>query len=184
MSACLVNSKALYSVTKSKPHMTNTSVTFSLELGSYDSLDEADAGKDVTFLTPQINVYFSANHAAADKEGINIWEGDLWFFASDGLPLEASFSKKPYVDMVKNEYFRGVYTLQPGHGESLQDAIAKIVGQNDSPHSQIIVRMPDTNEGARVYGWSDIESMTAGIENALEFLPLDMARRIVFEYPF
>jgi hypothetical protein len=158
--------------------MTNASVTFGLEIYYYDSVAEADAGKEVVLATPRLEVFFSASIAAAKKEGINIVEGDLWFFAFDGSPLKACFSKKPYV---KRTYFPGVYSLQPGYGEKLQDVIAKVIAKNPSPHTQIIVRIPATNESAREYGWSDIKAMKDGIEQALRILPSDMAKRIVFE---
>jgi hypothetical protein len=161
--------------------VTNASITFGLEIGYYDSLAEADAGKEVVLPTPRLEVFFSASIAAAKKEGLTIVEGDLWFFAFDGSPLKACFSKKPYIDFDKNTYFAGVYSLQPGGGEKLQDVIAKLIANNPSPHTQIIVRIPATNESARGYGWSDIKSMKGDIEQALRILPSDMAKRIVFE---
>ncbi len=161
--------------------MTNASVTFGLEIGYYDSVAEADAGREVVLATPQLDVFFSASIAAAKKEGLNIVEGDLWFFAFDGSPLKACFSKEPYVDTDRNKYFPGVYSLQPGRGEKLQDVIAKLIAKNPSPHTRIVVRVPATNESARGYGWSDIKAMKDGIEHALKILPSDMAKRIVFE---
>jgi hypothetical protein len=161
--------------------MTNASVTFGLEVGYYDSVAEAGAGKEVVLATPQLDVFFSASFAAAKKEGLNIVEGDLWFFAFDGSPLKACFSKEPYVDTDKKTYFPGVYSLQPGRGEKLQDVIAKLIAKSPSPHTRIIVRVPASNESARGYGWSDIKSMKDGIEDALKILPSDMAKRIVFE---
>jgi len=161
--------------------MANASVTFGLEIGYYDSVAEADAGKEVVLATPHLDVFFSASIAAAKKEGLNIVEGDLWFFAFDGSPLKACFSKEPYVDTDRNKYFPGVYSLQPGRGEKLQDVIAKLIAKNPSPHTRIVVRVPATNESARGYGWSDIKAMKDGIEHALKILPSDMAKRIVFE---
>jgi hypothetical protein len=161
--------------------VTNASVTFGLEIGYYDSVAEADAGKEVVLATPQLDVFFSASIAAAKKEGLNIVEGDLWFFAFDGSPLKACFSKEPYVDTDRKKYFSGVYSLQPGRGEKLQDVIAKLIAKNPSPHTRIVVRVPATNESARGYGWSDIKAMKDGIEHALKILPSDMAKRIVFE---
>jgi len=161
--------------------VTNASVTFGLEIGYYDSVAEADAGREVVLATPQLDVFFSASIAAAKKEGLNIVEGDLWFFAFDGSPLKACFSKEPYVDTDRNKYFPGVYSLQPGRGEKLQDVIAKLIAKNPSPHTRIVVRVPATNESARGYGWSDIKAMKDGIEHALKILPSDMAKRIVFE---
>jgi hypothetical protein len=161
--------------------VTNASVTFGLEIGYYDFVAETVAGKEVVLATPQLEVFFSASIAAAKKEGLNIVEGDLWFFAFDGSPLKARFSKEPYVDTDQKTYFPGVYSLQPGCGEKLQEVIAKLIAKNPSPHTRIIVRVPATNESARGYGWSDIKSMKDGIEHALKILPSDMAKRIVFE---
>ena len=161
--------------------MTIASVTFGLEIGYYDSVAEADAGKEIVLATPQLELFFSASIAAAKKEGLTIVEGDLWFFALDGSPLKACFSKEPYVDTDRGKYFPGVYSLQPGCGEKLQEVIAKLIGKNPSPHTQIVVRVPATNESARGYGWSDIKAMKDGIEHALKILPSDMAKRIVFE---
>jgi hypothetical protein len=161
--------------------VTNASVTFGLEIYYYDSVAEADAGKEVVLPTPRLEVFFSARVAAAKKEGLNIVEGDLWFFAFDGSPLKACFSKKPYVDAARKKYFPGEYSLQPGSGEKLQEVIAKLIARNPSPHTQIILRVPATNESARGYGWSDIKAMKDGIEHSLKILPSDMAKRIVFE---
>ena len=160
--------------------MTNGSV-FGLEIGYYDSVAEADAGKEVILATPRLEVFFSASIAAAKKEGLNILEGDLWFFAFDGSPLKARFSKEPYVDTDRKKYFPGEYSLQPGCGEKLQEVIAKLIAKNPSSHTRIIVRVPATNEYARGYGWSDIKTMKDGIEHALKILPSDMAKRVVFE---
>lgn len=161
--------------------MTNTSVTFGLEIGYYDSAVEGEAGKEVVLATPRLEVFFSGSIAAAKREGLDVVEGDLWFFAFDGSPLEARFSKEPYVDAERNRYFPGVYSLQPGCGEKLQDVIAKLISKNPSPHTQIIVDLPATNESAQGYGWSDIKAMKNGIEHALKILPPDMAKRVVFE---
>jgi hypothetical protein len=161
--------------------MTNASVIFGLEIGYYDSVVEVDAGKEVVLATPQLDVFFSASNAAAKKEGLNIVEGDLWFFGFDGSPLEACFSKEPYVDTERKTYFPGVYSLQPGRGEKLQDVIAKLITKNPSPHTRIVVRVPATDESAQGYGWSDIKAMKEGIELALKILPSDMAKRVVYE---
>ena len=161
--------------------MTNASVIFGLEIGYYDSVAEADAGKEVVLATPRLEVFFSASIAAAKKEGLNIVEGDLWFFAFDGSPLKGCFSKEPHVDTDRRKYFPGVYSLQSGCGEKLQEVIAKLIAKNPSPHTRIIVRVPATNERAQGYGWSDIKAMKDGIEHALKIFPSDMAKRIVFE---
>ena len=161
--------------------MTNASVTFGLEIGYYDSVAEADAGKDVVLATPQLEIFFSVGNAAAKKEGLCIAEGDLWFFAFDGSPLKACFSKEPYVDTDRKKYFPGIYSLQPGLGEKLQDVIAKLIAKNPSPHTRIVVRVPTTDESAQGYGWSGIKAMKEGVEHALTILPSDMAKRVVFE---
>lgn len=161
--------------------MTNASITFGLEIGYYDSSAEADAGKEVVLATPRLEIFFSASIAAAKKEGLNIVEGDLRFFAFDGSPLKACFSKEPYVDTDRKKYYSGVYSLKPGCGEKLQDVIAKLIAQNPSPHTRIVVRVPATNEAAQEYGWSDIKAMKDGVDQALKILPSDMAKRIVFE---
>jgi hypothetical protein len=161
--------------------VTNASVTFGLQIGYYDSVAEADAGKEVVLATPRLEVFFSPGIAAAKKEGLCIVEGDLLFFAFDGSPLKACFSKEPYVDIERKKYFPGVYSLQPGCGEKLQDVIAKLIAENPSPHARIVVRVPATNESARAYGWSDIKAMKDGVEYALEVLTPYMAKRIVFE---
>lgn len=161
--------------------MTNTSITFGLKIGYYDSVVESDAGKEVILATPQLEVFYSAGSAVAEKEGIDIVEGDQWFFACDGSPLEACFSEKPHVDTERNKYFPGIYLLQPGPGKKLRDVIAKIIGENPSPHTRIVVRMPNTDESAQKYGWLDVKTMKEGVEHALKILPSDMAKRIVFE---
>jgi hypothetical protein len=161
--------------------VTNASVTFALQIGYYDSVADADAGKEIVLATPQLEVFFSASYAAAKKEGLNIVEGDLWVFASDGSPLKACFSKGPYVDTDRKKYFPGVYSLEPGCGEKLQDVIAKVIATNPSPDARIVVRVPATNESAQGHGWSDIEAMRDGIEEALKIFPSDMAKRFVFE---
>jgi len=162
-------------------HMTNASVTFGLEIGYYDSLAEAGTGKEVVLATPQLEVFFSASNATAKKEGINIVERDLRFFAYDGSPLKACFSKEPYVDTERKKYSPGVYSLQQGLGEKLQDVIAKLIAQNPSPHTRIVVRVPATDVSAQEYGWPDIKTMKGGIEHALKIFPSDMRKRIVFE---
>jgi hypothetical protein len=162
-------------------HVTNASITFSLEIGYYDSLAEADAGKEVVLPTPRLEVFFSAGIAATYREGLDIVEGDLWFFAFDGSPLEACFSKEPYVDTDRKKYFPGVYSLRPGTGDKLQDVIAKLIAGNPSPHTQIVVCIPATNESAHEHGWSDMKAMKDGVEQALKILPPDLAKRVVFE---
>jgi len=166
---------------KKNSALTNASVTFGLEIGYYDSVAEADAGKEVVLATPQLEVFSSASIAAAKKEGLSIVEGDLWFFAFDGSPLKACFSKEPYVDPIRHKYFPGVYSLESGSGEKLQDVIAKLIANNPSPHTRIIVRIPATNESARGYGWSDIKVMKDGVEHALKIFPADISKRILFE---
>ena len=164
--------------------MEKASVTFTLDTRWSDSVDEADAGE--VLATPDLHVYCSPADAAADREGLDIVEtlegyGDLWFFASDGSPLKAHFSKEPYINFEKNTYFPGIYSLEPGAGENLQDALTSLIAKNRSPHTQIIVGLAANNEVAKQFGWSDTEAMKEGTERALQILPPDMATRVVFE---
>jgi hypothetical protein len=77
--------------------MKELSVTFSLDIRPFDARHVDDEG--VVLETPMLGIYYSADAAAADREGLEIVEtldgsGDLWFFASDGSPLAADFSKE------------------------------------------------------------------------------------------
>jgi hypothetical protein len=161
--------------------MKTPTITFGLEIRGYDSSAEGHAGKEIVLATPRLEIFFSPSIAASNKEGLEIVEGDLRFFAFDGSPLKACFSREPYVDTDSRTYFPGVYSLEPGWGEKLQDVIAMLIAQNPSPHTQIVVHVPATDEDARSYGWSDAKTMKEGIDQALTMLPSDMAKRVVFE---
>lgn len=158
--------------------MKNQSVTFSLDIRPFDSCDEHDAGEVLE--TPLLGVYYSADEAAADRIGLEIVEGDLWFFACDGSPLAAEFSKEPYFNN-DNTFFPGTYSLKRGaSGDGLVRFLAKLVDQNRSPHTQIIVWIATRDETANRFGWSNIQTMAEGVTHALQILPPDMLRRVVF----
>ena len=161
--------------------MTNASITFGLEIVYHDSDADADRDKEVVLVTPRLEIFASADIAAAKKEGLNILEKNLWFFAFDGSPLKACFSKEPYFHADRKKYFPGIYSLQPGHGEKLQDVITKLIARNPSPHTRIIVRLPANDESAREFGWPGIKARKENMKHALDFLQADMVKRIVFE---
>ncbi|HEX4303365.1 MAG TPA: hypothetical protein VHZ78_11265 [Rhizomicrobium sp.] len=158
--------------------MTNPSFVFALEIGYRDANPESDNSE--VLATPNLKVFSNATVAAASNEGINIVEGDLWFFAADGSPLKALFSKEPYVDTERLKYFVGKYSLQVGQGRKLQEVISGILSGNPS-RAQIIVRAAASNESAQEYGWSDVEAMKGNVERALKILSPDMAELVVFE---
>jgi hypothetical protein len=155
----------------------NRSIVFGLEFRAYDGV--AEDGKEVVLTTPLLEVFASEIHAAAKKEGINISEGDLTFFAFDGSPLLACFSKEPFFHENGNTYFPGAYSLQRGSGEYLQDVVAICIAQNPSPHTRIVIRMATTDSEAQWYGWPDVIAMRDEVERALKLLPSQMQRRIV-----
>src|SRR5262249_9622009 len=92
--------------------MTNNALVFALEIGYRDAVPDAD-NSDV-LATPTLYAFSNAAVAAASNEGLTIVEGDLWFFASEGSPLEALFSEQPYVYPDRPSYFPGRYSLQAG----------------------------------------------------------------------
>jgi hypothetical protein len=158
--------------------MKNQSVTFSLDIGFFDSCHEDDAGEVLE--TPLLGVYYSADDAASDRIGLEIVEGDLWFFACDGSPLGADFSKEPHFND-NNTFFPGTYSLKRGAGsDGLVRSLAKLVDQNRSPHTQIIVWIATCDETGNRFGWSNIQVMAEGVTRALQVLPPDMLRRVVF----
>ena len=59
--------------------------------------------------------------AIEQTPGINVVEQDTFFFASDGSPLEARFSKPAHFHSDGQSYTNGVYSLEPGTGRTLQD---------------------------------------------------------------
>lgn len=154
---------------------------FTLETGMYDSDAEEDRGKEVVMPTPCLSVYRSTIEAAAAVEGLNIVEGDIWFFAADGAPLEAEFSAMPYINSEKNTYFAGVYKLVPGQGETLQHVLAEGTGGDDLSPIKIVVYVPATDAYARSCGWPDAKSMNESIAPALDFLPRELLKRVRFE---
>lgn len=161
--------------------MTNTpeSITFSLEIGFYDPAEKGD--REDCHVTPQLGIYCSAADATADREGLDIVEGDLWFYAADGSLMQAQFSEEPYVSADKPTYFPGIYGLHPGSGEPLLHAIARIIAENgdSSPRTRIVVSMAATDEVAKQFGWPDMAAMKEGVKRALRILPPDMFRRLV-----
>ncbi|MFZ0913392.1 MAG: hypothetical protein WBQ76_15785 [Candidatus Korobacteraceae bacterium] len=167
------------------PFLANsTSVVFGLETPNYYPY-ELDEAEDI--ITPGLDIYRCAADAAAHRDGIDIWEtlagfGDLWFFAADGSPLEARFSREPYFNADKPTYFPGVYTLEPGTGEDLLSAIAKVIAKNgnSSLFTRIIVGTAACDEAARQYGWSSVQAMKDGVELALRILPPDLLTRVMF----
>jgi len=167
-----------------KPTLENTSTVFRLQTGYWD-FDKGD--EDKPFRTPELGVYGSAADAAADNEGLSIVEtlagyDDLWFFAVDGSPLEAQFSQQPYINFEKNTYFRGVYSLHPGSGTNLVDAMAEIIASNQerSPQARIAVWVASTDEAAKEFGWSTSEAMKEGVVLALRILPPGLQKRFIF----
>jgi hypothetical protein len=165
-------------------HTENASVVFSLDTRCWD-FDEGDESEPLR--TPELGVYRSAAHAAADRIGLEIVEtldghADLWFFAADGVPLEAHFSQQPYIDFERNTYFAGVYSLHLGSGTNVFDAIAKIIASNHdrSTQARIVVWIASTDEDAKDFGWPTPEAMKDGVARALRILPPDMQRRLIF----
>jgi len=65
--------------------------------------------------------YGTAAEAIEQTPGINIVEKDTFFFAADGTPLEAHFSKPAYFRSNGTAYTNGVYSLAPGTGRTLQN---------------------------------------------------------------
>ena len=146
---------------------------FALDVGFWDSAD------GTTLATPQLDPYSSAAAAAATREGLDIVEGDLWFFSSDGSPLQAQFSQEPKVDTGKGTYFPGVYTLQPAAGENLNGTLSKII--NGKAGAQVIVWIASTDKTAQKNGWKDLAAMKSAVDAALQNLTLDMAMRVLFK---
>ena len=166
-----------------KPHIDNVSVVFGFNSGTWDF----DESSDEPLRTPELSIYSTAADAAADNEGLSIVEtlngyDDLWFFAQDGSPLEAHFSQQPYINFEKNEYFRGVYSLHPGSGTTLFDAITRVIESNHDRSSQarIAVWIAGADETAKKFGWSSPEAMKQGVVLALRLLPQDMQGRLIY----
>lgn len=162
-----------------KSPMMNDSLVFALEVDYRDAIPQRELSEVVA--TPKLEVFSNATIATTSNEGINIVEGDLWFFAADGSPLEALFSEEPYVDNKKQKYFAGKYFLRAGRGKSLQEVISDILPHTGSSRACIIVRVPASDNGAQEYGWQDALAMKSNVEQALKILPPDMAELVVFE---
>jgi hypothetical protein len=153
--------------------MQNPATVFALEVGHWDY-----TGTPETLATPHLSLYFSSACAAERREGLNIVEGDLWFFDSNGAPLEARFSKEPYIDQVRNRYFKGEYTLVPGRGISLPDSLLKWL---TDPRARIRVWQPADDESAKFFGWPDVDALRQCTAQALDILPSDLRVRVAFE---
>ena len=154
-------------------------IVFSLETGIYDSTSPEDAGKEVVLWTPQLGIFPSAETAIHRYFGLEIVEGDLKFFAADGSPLAANFSKEPsFPDSGTRTFFPGIYTLQPGTGEDLQTALAMRVEANVTPNAQIVVWQPTLDKIAVFWGWPDAKTMSSAITEALKILPPELTKRV------
>lgn len=139
----------------------------------------ADNSSGETLCIPKLRFFSSAERAAACCEGIDIVEGDLWFFGSDGAPLKATFSEEAFID--RDKYFPGVYSLKPGSGNSLYEELIKILTGNSSAGSWIALYAAHTDNFAQQNGWPDSATMHADIREVLESLPPHMLNFIRFE---
>ena len=166
--------------------MDDAPIVFSLDTRYYAASEDPEP---VTLYIPHLDVYRSAADAAANREGMEIVEtlngdDDLWLFAADGSPLEAHFSQEPHFnwDRDRPTYFAGVYSLHPGTGGNLLDAIRKVIDRNKelAQGVRIEVAIPGTNEAAKRFGWPDTVGMKEGVERSLQILPADMRARVVF----
>jgi hypothetical protein len=155
--------------------MTATNLVFSLEFTSWDAPPES--GGTEVIVKPTLEAFSNAALAASSHEGINIVEGDLWFFAADGSPLEAVFSEQPYFDSKRSEYFAGIYCLRAGRGKTLREMVLEGYPA-DAP---IIVRVATSNEAAQRYGWTDVEEMKNKVNQALEGALPDLTGLFDFE---
>jgi hypothetical protein len=159
--------------------MTNTTLVFALQLSYWDASPES-ASTEVR-ANPDLEVFSNTTLAAASKEGINIVEGDLWFFAADGSPLEAVFSEQPYVDNERLKYFAGKYSLHAGRGKTLRQMISNVLSDYPPLGEKIIVRVAASDEVAQKYGWSDVEEMRSNVDQALEAAVPDLAKLVEFD---
>lgn len=161
--------------------MPASAAIFALEIGFYDSKPGGPDADNVVTPTPCLTLYPSTDAAAAANEGLTIVEGDIWFYAADGAPMEADFSEEPYINNEKNTYFPGVYKLVPGEGETLQQVLAEETPAHAPPPVGIVVYVPSTDDYARGCGWMDAKTMNVSISAALHFLPKDLLKRVRFE---
>lgn len=153
-----------------------TSTVISLEIRFFDSEAPEDRGQEVGIPIPCLHFYLSAAQATEQVEEINIVEGDIWFFAADGAPLEASFSQMPVVTADKGIYFPGIYNLVSGDGDSLQQFLA----DDELAEREIIAYLPGTEAYAQACGWTGPKAANKAIAAVLESLPPKMAERFRF----
>jgi hypothetical protein len=159
--------------------MADPTLVFALEFTYWDAPPESGTTEVIT--TPTLNAFANAALAASSNEGLNIVEGDLWFFAADGSPLEAAFSEQPYVNVERLKYFAGKYSLQAGRGETLREMISDVLPLVPPQCAKIIVRVATSNDVAREHGWPDVETMKMCVDQALEATLPDMAKLIDFD---
>jgi hypothetical protein len=159
--------------------MADPTLVFALEFTYWDAPPESGTTEVIT--TPTLNAFANASLAVSSNEGLNIVEGDLWFFAADGSPLEATFSEQPYVDVERLRYFAGKYSLQAGRGKTLREMISDVLSDVLPQCAKIIVRVATSNEVARDHGWTDVETMKNSVNQALEAAVPDMAKVIDFD---
>jgi len=150
-------------------------LVFSLHFTYWDDPREPDGTNIVA--RPALEAFADAALAAASNEGLGIMEGDLWFFAADGSPLEAVFSEQPYVDTERLKYFAGRYSLQPGTGKTLREIIA----DRCPAVPQIIVKNARSEATARRNGWSTVEEVKSKVREALHAAVPDLAKSAEFE---
>ena len=159
--------------------MATLTLVFALQITYWDA--PPDSGCADIIAKPTLETFSDAALAASSKEGINIVEGDLWFFAADGSALEAVFSEQPYVDPERLRYFAGKYSLQTGHGKTLREMISDILSDVPMSNAQILVLGTPSDEWVHEHGWSDAETMRSQIKQALEVAVPDLAMLSVFE---
>lgn len=66
-----------------------------------------------------LHVFYSEEILKQNCEGLSIAEGDWRFFAKDGSPMEAVFTKPARIFAEKNTYTHGEYFLRPTAGDNL-----------------------------------------------------------------
>lgn len=145
-------------------------LVFSLQFSFWDGPPGSDGTS--TIAKPVLEAFADAAVAAASNEGLNIVEGDLWFFSADGAPMDAVFSERPYVDAKRLIYFAGTYSLQPGHGKTLREIIA----ERCPSMPQLIVRSAPSDDDARKHGWSSVGQLKSTVEKALVVALPDLSR--------
>ena len=162
--------------------MTVPGLVFALAIRHWDAPPESGSARVIA--KPDLAAFANEAVAAASNEGINVVEGDLWFFAADGSPLEAVFSEPPYVDAERLTYFAGTYSLRAGRGMTLRRMLSEILSDNPVRGARIAVRIATSNDVAQQHGWPNALAMESDLEQALEAAIPDLAKLIVFEaYP-